>query len=298
MRKQTAGKGRKFAAVITAMLCIALFVVFFLRSEGMLFTFSTQEKGEDFVKVIDVGQGDSTLISSNGYNCLIDTGSIESVNELSSSLFNSGIKKIDVLFLTHLHADHTGGVAHIFEHFTVNNVILPELSTHSEGIYSAELAINKVTTSGGGVYSAVQGMNFELGDFEITVLGSYGKMKDENNRSLVIMAKIDDKKFLFTGDAEQEVEKALIDEGINLNCDVLKVGHHGSNTSTSVEFLNKTTPEFAAISVGKGNIYGHPNKALIKRLEERKVKFFRTDFEGDITFRIEKGKILAATEIM
>lgn len=297
MSRRTAGKKRITAAILTVVLCITVFVAFFLKTENSFFSLpATRAEGEDYVKIIDVGQGDSILIQSNGYTALLDTGPEESANDLTAALYGSNVDKIDVLILSHLHSDHTGGVSGVFDSFKVENVILPELSTYSEGIYSAQLAINQVTGAGGGVYSAVQGMNFLLGDFEITVLASYGTMADENNRSLIIMAELDGKKFLFTGDAERKTERKLIEEKINLDCDVLKVGHHGSNTSSCQDFIKATTPELAAISVGKGNMYGHPHSEPLKALESVNAQIFRTDKVGDITFFVESGKIRVETE--
>lgn len=297
MRRKTAGKKRIITAVLTAMLCIAVFVIFLFQSNNSLFHLPPSDStGKDYVKIIDVGQGDSILICSNGYTALLDTGPAENANDLIEALYKSGIGKIDVLMLSHLHIDHTGGVSRIFETFSVENLILPELSTHSDGIYSAQLAINEVTKAGGGVYSAVQGMNFSLGDFEITILASYGKMEDENNRSLIIMAEIENKKFLFTGDAESQVEKELLKENINVNCDVLKSGHHGSSTSNSKAFLDAATPNYVAISAGKNNMYGHPHKEILEEFKKRGIKVFRTDKNGDITFYVEKGKITPEIE--
>lgn len=298
MTRKTAGKNRIAIAVLTAILCIAVFVVFLFKFEGSFFKLpnSSEKSGEDYVKILDIGQGDSILLYSNDYSALLDTGTEDGANDLSAALYGSGIEKIDVLILSHLHSDHTGGVSRVFEDFTVDNLILPELSTYSEGIYSAQLAINEVTKQGGGVYSAVQGMNFELGDFEITVLASYGAMLDENNRSLIIMAEIDGRKFLLTGDAEEKAEKALLKESINIDCDVLKVGHHGSNTSSCNEFLDAASPQYAAISVGKDNSYGHPHKETVKALKACGAEILRTDQSGDITFYIENGVIKPETE--
>ena len=297
MSPKTAGKKRIIWAVLTVMLCVTVFAVFFLKSENSFFNLpESDSSGVDFVKIIDVGQGDSILIRSNGLSALIDTGTEESTAELNTALYESGVEKIDVLMLSHLHSDHTGGVSGIFDGFKVENVILPELSTHSEGIYAAQLAINEVTRAGGGVYSAVQGMNFLLGDFEITVLASYGNMSDENDRSLIFMAELDGRKFLFTGDAEKKTERKLMEENIILDCDVLKVGHHGSNTSSGKDFLNAASPEYAAISVGAGNTYGHPHSQVIKAIENCGAEILRTDKRGDITFFVEKGKISIETE--
>ena len=139
-------------------------------------------------------------------------------------------------------------------------------------------------------------MNFRLGEFEITVLGVFDDRKNENNRSIIAVAEIDGIKFLFTGDAEEKEEKYLLGEQLNLDCDVLKVPHHGSSTSSSKEFLNAVTPEYAVISVGENNVYGHPHKETLQALTEANAKVYRTDQSGDITFNVNDGKITVETE--
>ncbi len=283
----------------TVLVCIIIFALLFLAGNGDYFRFSNNNSPdtEDYVKIIDIGQGDSALIKSNGYCALIDTGPVENENDLIAALNEAEVEKIDVLILSHLHSDHTGGIAKLFETYTVDNLILPELSTFSEGIYMAELAINEVTAAKGGVYNAAAGMNFELGEFEITVLSSYKAMIDENDRSVVVMAKMDDKKFLFTGDMEKKSEQKLLEQNINIDCDVLKVAHHGSSTSCTKEFLSAATPDYSVISVGFDNQYGHPHIKTINSLKEIKSEILRTDKCGDITFRIKDKKIEVNTEI-
>lgn len=287
-----------FLALITAMVCIAVFafVLFSQNGATLEFLLRGNASSEDFVKVIDVGQGDCTLIKSNGYCALIDTGTVESGNDLIAALSEAKVERIDVLILTHLHNDHTGGVEDIFKTFKVDNLILPELSTHSEGIYLAELAINEVTTEKGGVYSAAAGMNFQLGEFEMTILASYGAMDDENDRSVVVMAEMQNKKFLFTGDIEAKSERKLLSQNINIDCDVLKVAHHGSKTSSTKDFLAVATPRYSAISLAKDNSFGHPHQKTLTSLKEIGSEIFRTDICGNITFTVKNGKIHVDTE--
>ena len=121
-------------------------------------------------------------------------------------------------------------------------------------------------------------------------------MSDENDRSVIVMAKVQGLEFLFTGDAGSKAEEQLLDEHIDISCDVLKVGHHGSSTATSDEFLAKAAPEYAAISVGEDNIYSHPSEEVVSALEYRGAEIFRTDTDGDITFLIENGEIVTETE--
>ncbi len=295
-------KAMKVKAILKAMtvvLCITVSVLCILSVDDRLFELRqgvTLNHSEDFVKVIDVGQGDSILIHSNGYSALIDTGTEDSTNDLATVLRNENIGTIDVLILTHLHTDHTGGVKYMFDNFQIDTLILPELSTYSEGIYSAEYAIDKITRSSGNLFKACDDMTFDIGDFTVTIIGTYYDIFDENNRSLIIRADIEGNSFLFMGDAEGKIERRLIEDQKDISCDVLKVGHHGSNTSTVGDFLEKANPQYAAISVGKDNQYNHPHLATLKQLEKRGIKTFRTDIKGDITFNIENRKIVVETE--
>lgn len=291
---------RVIKAIIATFLCIAVFVVAFAisgidLSRSLLFgsRFNTED---DFVRIIDVGQGDSILIYSNGYSALIDTGLSDASAEVCSALESCGIKKLDVLLITHLDSDHTGSLGTVTEIFGAENLILPEISVESEGLGSAQLAISNVTDSDGNIYTAVQGMNFTIGEFEITVLAAFSEMNDENNRSVITVAEIDGIRFLLAGDMESKAEKALLNENLDLKCDVLKVGHHGSSTSSKENFLKAVLPRYAAISVGKDNSYSHPHSEVLSSLEYVGAKLYRTDLDGDITFYVKNKKIVPKTE--
>ena len=250
----------------------------------------------DFVKITDVGQADSILIYSNGCSALIDVGTEDSAADILEDLDSAQIKRIDALIVTHLHTDHAGGLPELARLRKIDNLIIPELNDDAEAASLVKTAKQTVTANGGNAYTAVQGMNFKIGEFTVTVLAYYEDTEDENNKSVIVMAELDGIKFLFTGDAEAKAEQALIDEGINIDCDVLKVGHHGSSSSSTKEFLNKTTPEYAAISVGKNNIYSHPSESVVSALENCGAQVLRTDTDGDITFYVENGKIKTETE--
>ena len=288
---------RKIVAFAVTLLCIvAVIALFFGNFSSSPINQEKFDISSDFVRFIDVGQGDSILIYSNGYSALIDTGTSESANEICSQLDGCNIKDIDVVIFSHLHDDHTGGIKQISKIYGIKNVILPEISIESDSLTDAQFVINKMRETGGGIYTAVSGMNFSIGEFEITVLGSFGEMKDENNRSVIVVAQIDGRKFLFTGDAETNTEKALLNEGLNLKCDVLKAGHHGSNTSSCDEFLKAVSPRFVAISVGRENSYGHPHNNILSAFEKIKAEVYRTDYDGDITFSVENGSLKVETE--
>ncbi len=293
-------KSKNLKVILLGLICLVVFAFLFINNaeifkNNVLSDDSQLTDSDDFVKIIDVGQGDSILIYSNGYSALIDTGVSDAANDICAALGSLKIQKLDVLLLTHLDNDHIGGVERILDVYKPQNLILPEISIESEGLSSAYLAIDEVTTSGGEVFTATQGMNFKIGDFNITVLAQLTEMNTENNRSIITMAEIDGKKFLLTGDIEAKGERALLKEGLDLKCDVLKVAHHGSNSSTTDEFLKAVKPRYAAISVGADNRYGHPHNEVLSSLEYYNAKIYRTDLDGEITFYVNDGKITVKT---
>lgn len=287
---------RKIAALVTGSIALIICaVVVFLNFEA-IFKPNKEIKtaSSDFVEVIDVGQGDSILISSQGTTALIDTGLYSEYHSVAETLSKYDISKIDVLLITHLHDDHAGALGVLSEIYTISNLILPEVSIESESLGVAELAIDRVVQSGGEVYTAKQGMNFSIGKFELTVLAAFDRMRDENNRSLIVMAEMEGKKFLFTGDIEKEAEKALLKEDLNIKCDVLKVAHHGSSTSSTIEFLKACNPKMVAISVGFNNSYGHPHNEILALFEKRGYDIYRTDQMGNIIFTVKNKMITVA----
>lgn len=251
---------------------------------------------DDYVRFLDVGQGDSILIHSNGRSALIDSSTLSFGDNICDKLRVSGIKSLDLMLLSHNHDDHYGGAERITERFMVDKLIMPDISGSTNSTSTITEIRNNVLADDGESYTAVQGMNVNIGDFTLTVLAHYTDQEDENNRSIFAMAEMNGVKFLFTGDAEAPVEKLILNEGLNLDCDVLKVGHHGAKTSSSKEFLVGCDPEYAVISCGAGNQYSHPHEAALSRLDEVDAEIYRTDLQGDITFYVDGGKLLVETE--
>lgn len=249
----------------------------------------------DFVKFINVGQGDSILLSSNGYTALIDFGNATSYgSELVETLEDYGVKELDCVFISHYDTDHVGGAAKVVDAFPVYYALVPELSDRGKNQFSDlqySFEANKTEMQIARVGTVVN-----IGDFEITVIAYNPGESDDNDKSVVLMAKIHGKKFLFTGDAGHVVEENLLNDGINVDCDVLKAAHHGSRNSTSAEFVKAASPEYAVISAGASNQYGHPHDEVIDILEAEKVKIYRTDRRGDVTFDVTDGNITVKTE--
>ncbi len=250
---------------------------------------------QDVVRFIDVGQGDSILISSNGYNALVDFGDQSDYgSELLDALRAYEIDRLDCIIVSHYDLDHIGGAPKILKSINTSYALLPELSDREAGDFDDfQYALEN---SGAEVSVARVGTVVNIGDFDITVLGHYADETDSNDRSLVLMAECRGKKFLLTGDAGEGIEQKLIDEGINLNCDVYKAAHHGSRNSNTLEFITAASPEYGVISCSSSNQYGHPHQEVLVNLETVGAKIYRTDRSGDITFKIENGEIIPSTE--
>ena len=293
----TENKKRNFYIIgaVLSIICFCICVYFILNPiKANLVLRGGFDETSDFVKFTDVGQGDSAIIYSNGYSAVIDMGLPNFAPDIYEDLSKCNLKEIDVALISHLHSDHLGGLQKVAENYKIKNLIMPEILNSS--IAAAKNARTFITNNGGSAYTAVEGMNFKIGEFNVTVLGFLDDKKIENNRSVFTVAEKDGAKFLFTGDAETKAEQYILNQKLNLDCDVLKVSHHGSNSSTCQEFLNATTPDYAVISVGENNMYNHPNSETLKALKGINAKIYRTDLCGDITFDLSDGNIKINTE--
>ena len=291
---------RKIAVSATTALTLAIFIIAFANKvfgDKIHSTFAPSfpdfDKTQDFVKIMDVGQADAALIYSNGCSAVIDAGLTSSADDISADLKSADIKDIDALLITHLHMDHAGALAKIAMSFPIDNLIIPNRDSSAEAMPTVNEAEKRVVAEKGKVFTATEGMSFNIGEFEVTLLAYFPDATKENDRSVITMAKIGDKKFLFTGDAEKATEADLLTEKLNIDCDVLKVGHHGSNSSSTSAFLNAA---YAAISVGKDNMYSHPSNKTLTALKNCGAKIYRTDKNGDISFYVENGNIRVETE--
>ena len=251
----------------------------------------TVPEGTVEVHMIDVGQGDSILIMAPKGNVLIDAGDESAEGALRSYLDSMKIEKIDYLILTHPDADHIGSADMVVNTYSVGSVMMePYTYTSETQVYrNLETAIETrsvatIDPSPNDVYS--------LGELYITILGPLDTYKDKNNNSIVARFDYGETSFMMTGDAETKSEKAMVTQyGLTgkLRCDVLKVGHHGSTTSTSSDFLASVKPEIAIISCGEGNKFGHPHEETIEKLSAAGVTVYRTDKVGTIII-ISDGK--------
>ena len=294
---------RKIAVSATTALTLAIFIIAFankLFGDKFRSTLAPAapdfDKTQDFVKIMDVGQADAALIYSNGCSAVIDAGLTSSADDISADLKGADIKDIDALLITHLHMDHAGALAKITMSFPIDNLIIPNRDSSAEAMPTVNEAEKRVVAEKGKVFTATEGMNFNIGEFEVTLLAYFPDATKENDRSIITMAKIGNRKFLFTGDAEKATEADVLAEKLNIDCDVLKVGHHGSNSSSTAAFLKAASPKYAAISVGKDNMYSHPSNKTIVALKNCGAEVYRTDKNGDISFYVENGNIRVETE--
>lgn len=227
---------------------------------------------------IDVGQADAALVVCDGKTMLIDGGNSDDSNLIYAFLKNHGVSHLDYIVSTHAHEDHVGGLSGALNYATAGTAFSPVRSYSSKAFTNF---YNNVKKQGKDLTIPYVGQRFYLGSAQCTVL-AVNTTSDTNNSSIVLRIVYGSTSFLFTGDAEREVEQALLNRGVTLKSTVLKVGHHGSYTSTSYAFLRAVAPEYAVISCGKGNSYGHPHDEVLSRLHDAQVFTFRTDLQGDV----------------
>lgn len=250
------------------------------------------------VHFLDTGQSDCILITTPEKNVLIDAGDRGMGAEIVSYITAQGVEKLDLVIATHPHADHIGSMAYVINKLEVTELLLPELTedmTPTTQIY--ESLLDAAEAGGCAVTAARPGLKYALADgAALTVLGPAGVYDDLNNWSVVTRLTVGGRAFLFMGDAEKAAEADMIATGAELDCDVLKAGHHGSDTSSGDALLDASTPEYAVICVGAGNDYGHPLQSVLDRYAQRGIKVYRTDLDGAVVAETDGGQITFTTE--
>lgn len=253
--------------------------------------------------MIDVGQADSFLLripdGKNVKNILIDAGAPnktrpDTIPEYLSSL---GIKELDMLILTHPHYDHIGAAKKVLDSVTVRTVMIPDCDYSGKTWTNILETIEKKNIE--VIFSEV-GQTLDIGEAKMKILAPSDNMlagKETNDYSIVAKVTYGETSFMFTGDAESDSEAEIIKafSKSDLKCNVLKVGHHGSSTSSSQAFLNAVNPEIALISCGKGNDYGHPHKETMQKLGDMGINIFRTDEMGTVII-VSDGKTVSRLE--
>lgn len=250
---------------------------------------ATAAEGVLEVHYIDVGQADAALLLCDGASMLIDGGNVEDGSLVVSYLGARGITELDYVVNTHAHEDHVGGLAGVLAKYGAERVYAPVEEYDSK-------AFHDFLSYAGEVTIPQAGDRWTLGEAEVTVLGPQQKYDETNNTSIVLRVDYGQTSFLFTGDAERTAESDLLDAGCDLAATVLKVGHHGSDTSTSYPFLREAAPEYAVLSVGTDNTYGHPNHSVLSRLRDADVKLYRTDMQGTVVAVSDGSTVSFAVE--
>jgi len=237
------------------------------------------------VHFLDVGQADSILIQQDGRYMLIDAGNNADSNFVVNYLKKQKVSRLDYIVGTHPHEDHIGGLDAVISSFDIGSVYMPKVSTNTKTFKDVLTAIKNKNLK---ITAPVADNSYNLGSSKWTILApNSNDYEDLNNYSIVIKLDYGKTSFLFMGDAETISEQEILSKGFNLRADVIKIGHHGSSSSTSDTFLKAVSPEYAVISVGKDNDYGHPHKITMDKLKANNITVYRTD---------ECGTIIAASD--
>ena len=257
---------------------------------------SESDRYDMSVHFIDVGKADSIYIKCKDKNILIDAGEKNTYDLVNEYLRRQNVKVLDLVIATHPHTDHIGGMPKIIEEFQINKLLMPELKEEviptSRTYEKFLLAIKNKNIA---PERPIPGTSFNVGELIFEVLAPNKQYDDVNNNSIVVKMTFKNTSFLLTGDAEKESENDMMNNNFNLEADVLKVGHHGSKTSTSSAFLKKINPKYAVVCVGEDR-YNLPKKITIDKLTKRNIKVFRTDCNGTVVFSTDGNKISVFTE--
>ena len=231
------------------------------------------------VHFIDVGQGLAIMAKAGDDVLVYDGGNSDAASYFVSYLQQEGVEDIDYIIASHYDADHLNGLVGALHAFDTETIIAPDYE-HNSKIYTS--FYDTISAEGKEVTYPEVGEEYAFGEGSFTILGPTQIRDDSNNNSVVIRLDYGDTSFLFTGDAESKEEKDIIAANEDLDCDVLSVGHHGSASSTSWDFLEAVLPEYAVISCGVNNSYGHPDPDTVEKLESVEAQIFRTDLQGNI----------------
>lgn len=256
-------------------------------------TTNTSKKATLKVHFIDVGQGDSILLQCKGKNMLIDAGDNQYGQTVVNYLKKQGVKKIDYLIGTHPDADHIGGLDNVIRSFSIGKIYMPKVQKNTKTYEDVLLAIKEKKLK---ITSPKANDTFMLGDAKAIILAPIKTYEDANNNSIVIRVTHGKKAFIFQGDAELDEEVDILNSKANLKADVIKIGHHGSHSSSSKKYMQAVNAKTAVISCGTDNKYGHPHAETMTKLKTMKLTVYRTDLQGTIIATSDGKKITFKTK--
>lgn len=256
--------------------------------------FDSKGQADGLLKIyyLDVGQGDSAYIKVNDFDILIDAGPRSDTESLMEQLEALNIDDFEMAIATHPHEDHIGGMEAVFERYDVKEFYMPKV-TNTTRVF--ENMIKAVASEGIKVKTIKEGMNFDLGSGAyIEVYSPIAESYEEfNDYSPIMKLTFGENSFMFTGDAEANVEKEVVKKySTELRADVLKFGHHGSSTSSTEEFIQAVNPNYGIISCGANNKYGHPHREILSIIDEYEIETYRTDVDGQITLSSDGKTII------
>lgn len=277
-------------------------VVLIVLGGGAMISFRAAAQADGFLKVfmLDVGQGDAILIQAPGGNqVLIDGGLGEAVLGQLSKILPPTDRSLDVIVVSHPHLDHLGGLPAVLEQYEVG-IVLEAREDYDSSIFRTWR--QGVKAENARQIEAVAGTLLDLGNgATLTVIYPFKSTegiltRTPHEHNVTVLLRYGQTEMVFTGDMETKAEAALLAAGLNLNAEVLKIGHHGSKTSTSPEFLEAVSPQVALISAGRKNRYGHPDPLTLKRLEDFGVPYYRTDTQGLVTLTSDGERFTVKTQ--
>lgn len=300
---------KKIFTTIIAIVIVAIASVFGIDLSDILDTGKTEGvqtsinnsienvEGTLILTMIDVGQADAFLFEHDGMTALVDCGTRHDGDDIIKFLNEKGIEKLDFVFGTHPHDDHMGGMLEVITNIQVGKIIIPDVEENKATSNWYESLILELASGEYDVEYAKEDSIYYVGDAKFHILTQLEEYNgDLNNYSAIMKVSFGEMDVIMTGDAETVVEKVAIDSGKNLSAEILKVGHHGSDTSSSKEFLDAIAPDYALISVGLGNKHEHPIKSTMDKLLERNIDVFRTDESGTVVVTITESDISFNTD--
>ena len=276
-------KQTKWILKTILMILLLVFVYYYEDIESYLNkgqeNISNVSVSDDNIQItyLDVGQADCTLIRYKNNNILIDAGNNEDGEKIVSYLKEQGINNFKYVIGTHAHEDHIGGMDEIIDNFKINHFYMPDVITTTK---TFEDILDSLENNNVKFETPKIGENIKIDDMKLQILYVGRDKEDLNDTSIITRIVFKNTSYIFMGDASSKVENQLLDKDIE--SDVLKVGHHGSQYSSSAKFLKTVNPKYAIIQVGKNNTYNHPKKIVLDKLNKMNVQIYRTDKDGTI----------------